>query len=64
MPTTAELREHYAKTCLAALGMSFDTAMSIPAIHKTLTRAAEDHHLTQAAHCRPLGIHHKIVEES
>jgi len=53
----ALLREHYARTCLSLIGMSYESAIQIPTIHRTLTRAAQESQRREAAAAKPLGLH-------
>lgn len=53
----AILEFHYQQTCLARQGMSFDKALEIPGVKKSLIRAAQESFCHAARSATPLMIH-------
>lgn len=60
--TRAELEHHYAKTCLARLGMPLERAMTVECIRLTLENAAKAARKAAARQATPLHVHHAAKE--
>lgn len=58
----AILEFHYQQTCLARQGMSFDQALEIPVVKKSLIRAAQASFCHAARSATPLMIHQNQPE--
>lgn len=60
----AELREHYAQTGLARLGLPFDRALRSEAIRIALAGAAKAAHRVAARHARAAAITYHLPQEA